>query len=224
MTERKLGELTCNCVRGAGAAGFRGLTAVPRPGSIGEVSGAAENLTSLLRAWQRGDRAAFDEIVPLIYDEPRRLAAFHLRGERQGHTFGPTDLISEAYLRLAGGAQLEFKDRAHFFAIASRSMRQILVDHARKRCAEKRGAGERPAEFDETRVAIDRPWELVALDDALDELSKFDERKARVTELHYFGGLTQEEIAAVCDVHVNTVARDLRLAEAWLRSRLRGDA
>jgi RNA polymerase sigma factor (TIGR02999 family) len=188
------------------------------------VSGAAENLTSLLRAWQRGDRAAFDEIVPLIYDELRRLAAFHMRGERPEHTFGPTDLISEAYLRLAGGAQLEFKDRAHFFAIASRSMRQILVDHARKRCADKRGAGERPAEFDETRVAIDRPWELVALDDALEELTKFDERKARVTELHYFGGLTQDEIAAVCDIHVNTVARDLRLAEAWLRNRLRADA
>jgi RNA polymerase sigma factor (TIGR02999 family) len=188
------------------------------------VSGAVENLTSLLRAWQRGDRAAFDEIVPLIYDELRRLAAFHMRGERPEHTFGPTDLISEAYLRLAGGAQLEFKDRAHFFAIASRSMRQILVDHARKRCADKRGAGERPAEFDETRVAIDRPWELVALDGALEELTKFDERKARVTELHYFGGLTQDEIAAVCDIHVNTVARDLRLAEAWLRSRLRADA
>lgn len=188
------------------------------------VSGAAENLTSLLRAWQRGDRAAFDEIVPLIYDELRRLAAFHMRGERPEHTFGPTDLISEAYLRLAGGAELEFKDRAHFFAIASRSMRQILVDHARKRCADKRGAGERPAEFDETRVAIDRPWELVALDDALEELTRFDERKARVTELHYFGGLTQDEIAAVCDIHVNTVARDLRLAEAWLRSRLRADA
>ena len=191
---------------------------------MGDVSGAAENLTSLLRAWQRGERAAFDEIVPLIYDELRRLAAFHMRGERPGHTFGPTDLISEAYLRLAGGVQLEFKDRAHFFAIASRSMRQILVDHARKRCADKRGAGERPAEFDETRVAIDRPWELVALDDALEELTKFDERKARVTELHYFGGLTQEEIAAVCDVHINTVARDLRLAEAWLRSRMRDQA
>jgi RNA polymerase sigma factor (TIGR02999 family) len=100
-------------------------------------------------------------------------------------------------------------------------MRRILVDHARRRCAEKRGAGERPVELDETRVAIERPFELVALDDALEELAKFDERKARITELHYFGGLTQEEIAAVCEVHVNTVARDLRLSEAWLRSRLR---
>jgi RNA polymerase sigma factor (TIGR02999 family) len=182
------------------------------------MSGGLDHLTDLLRAWRQGDRAAFDEIAPLIYDELRRLAAFHLRGERPDHTFSPSDLISEAYLRLAGGAQLEFQDRAHFFAIASRSMRQILVDHARKRAADKRGAGERPAEFDETGVAVDRPGELVALDDALEELARFDERKARITELHYFGGLTQDEISAVCGVHVNTVARDLRFSEAWLRS------
>ena len=184
------------------------------------VAEPPENLTNLLRAWRGGDRAAFDEIAPLIYNELRRLAAFHLRGERPDHTFAPTDLISEAYLRLAGGAQLEFNDRAHFFAIASRNMRQILVDHARKRRADKRGSGDRPEEFDETRIVADKPWQLVELDDALDELAKFDERKARVTELHYFGGLTQEEIAAVCEVHVNTVARDLRLSEAWLRQRL----
>jgi RNA polymerase sigma factor (TIGR02999 family) len=100
------------------------------------VGGAPENLTELLRAWRGGDRAAFDRVAPRIYDELRRIAAFHLRGERPDHTFGPTELISEAYLRLAGAAQLEFHDRAHFFAIASRSMRQILVDHARKRCAD----------------------------------------------------------------------------------------
>jgi RNA polymerase sigma factor (TIGR02999 family) len=188
------------------------------------MEGSTTNLTHMLRAWQRGDRAAFDQIAPLIFDELRRIAAFHLRGERPDHTFSPTDLISEAYLRLAGSETLEFKDRAHFFAIASRCMRQILVDHARKRCADKRGAGERPAELDETRVAVDRPWELVALDDALDALAKLDERKARMTELHYFGGLTQDEIAAVCEVHVNTVARDLRLAAAWLRSRMRDPA
>ncbi len=181
------------------------------------------NLTNLLRAWRQGDRAAFDEIAPLIYDELRRLAAFHLRGERPGHTFSPTDLISEVYLRLAGGTQLEFNDRVHFFAIASRNMRQILVDHARKRCADKRGAGERPLELDETRISTERPWELVALDDALVELAKFDERKARVIELHYFGGLTQEEISAVCEIHVNTVSRDIRFSEAWLRRQLRAE-
>ena len=178
------------------------------------------DFTRLLRAWRQGDRAAFDEIAPQIYDELRRLATFHLRGERPGHTFGPTDLISEAYLRLAGGAEYEFNDRVHFFAIAARNMRQILVDHARRRCAEKRGAGERPIEFNEERIVTDRPWELVALDEALDKLAKFDERKARVIELHYFGGLTHAEIATVCDVHVNTVGRDLRLGEAWLRRQL----
>lgn len=183
-----------------------------------------EHLTTLLRAWRQGDRAAFDQIAPVIYDELRRLAAFHLRGERPGHTFGPTELISEAYLRLVGSAQLDFHDRAHFFAIASRNMRQILVDHARKRTADKRGGGERPVELDETQVAIERPEALIALDRALEELTKFDERKARITELHYFGGLTQEEIAAVCDVSVNTVARDLRSSEAWLRTQLRADS
>lgn len=187
------------------------------------VGGASQNVTMLLRAWRQGDRAAFDEIAPIIYDELRRLAAFHLRGERPGHTFGPTDLIDEAYLRLAGGAQLDFNDRAHFFAIASRNMRQILVDHARKRRAEKRGAGDRPTEFDENRVFTDRPWELIALDEALDDLAKLDERKARIVELHYFGGLTQEQIAVVCDMHVNTVARDLRFSQAWLRRQLRGE-
>jgi RNA polymerase sigma factor (TIGR02999 family) len=184
---------------------------------MGELSG---NLTVLLRAWRQGDRAAFDKIVPLIYDELRQLASFHLRGERPDHTFGPTDLIAEAYLRLAGGVELEFNDRAHFFAIASRNMRQILVEHARKRCAAKRGAGQPLLELDEARIATDRPWVLVALDEALDELAKLDERKARVIELHYFGGLTHAQIAAVCEIHVNTVARDLRLGEAWLRRQL----
>jgi RNA polymerase sigma factor (TIGR02999 family) len=186
------------------------------------VTATPENLTGLLRAWRRGDRDAFDAIAPVIYDELRRLAAIHLRKERPEHTFSPTDLIGEAYLRLAGGGDLELADRAHFFAIASRNMRQILVDHARKRTADKRGAGERPVALDESRVAIDRPAELVALDEALGELAKFDERKARITELHYFGGLTQDEIAVVCELHVNTVARDLRFAEAWLRTRITG--
>lgn len=179
--------------------------------------GTAAELTKWLRAWQQGDQAAFDRIAPMIQGELRRLAAFHLRGERPGHTFSPTDLISEVYLRLMGGADFELTDRAHFFAIASRNMRQILVDHARKKCAGKRGKGERPLELDETIVAGERPEELVALDEALDELEKQDERKAKVVELHYFGGLTQEEIAAVCGVHVNTVARDLRFSEAWIR-------
>src|ERR1700760_1705729 len=145
---------------------------------------AADELTCRLRAWRQGDRAAFDEIAPVIYDELRRLATFHLRGERPDHTFAPTDLISETYLRLAGGGELDFQDHAHFFAIASRSMRQILVDHARKRGADKRGGGEQPVELDEALAASARSAELVALDQALDELRQFDQRKARVVELH----------------------------------------
>ncbi len=191
-----------------------------RPGALA----TGENLTILLRAWQRGDQAAAEHIVPAIYNELRRLSRLHLRGERPGHTFTPTELISEAYVRLADGAALELKDRAHFFAIASRCMRQILVDHARKRGAHKRGSGVRASEFDETRISVDRPAYLVALDQALDKLAVFDARRGRVIELYYFGGLTQEQIATVCDVHVNTVARDLRLATAWLHAHLRADA
>jgi RNA polymerase sigma factor (TIGR02999 family) len=190
------------------------------PHSAFRMSESSRTLTKLLQAWRQGDQAAFDEVVPLIYAELRRIAASHLRTERPGHTFSPTDLISEAYLKLADGAALEFNDRAHFFAIASRNMRQILVDHARKRCSGKRGGGVRPLDLDETVIATAHPFELIALDEALEALAKLDARKARIVELHYFGGLTQDEIAAVCDVHVNTVARDLRFSEAWLRREL----
>jgi len=181
------------------------------------------SLTMLLRAWRQGDQTAFDEVAPLIYDELRRIATTHLLGERPGHTFSPTDLISEAYLKLAGSAVPEFNDRAHFFAIASRNMRQILVDHARKQCSRKRGARGQVVDLDETIAATERPWDLVALDEALDRLAKLDPRKARIVELHYFGGLTHAEIAAVCDIHINTVARDLRFSEAWLRRELSAD-
>jgi RNA polymerase sigma-70 factor, ECF subfamily len=194
------------------------LTVLREDVPLDHVGSAADNVTTLLHAWgQRGDHAAFDKIWPLIYDELQRLAVRLLRRERSGPTLASTDLIHEAYLRLAGGVQLEFKDRVHFFAIAARCMRQILVDRARRRRADKRGSGNRPTVLDENLIAIGRSWDLVALDDALEELAKHSERKARVVELYYFGGLTQEEIAAVCDVHVNTVARDLHFSEAWLR-------
>jgi RNA polymerase sigma factor (TIGR02999 family) len=179
---------------------------------------AAKNVTTLLRAWgERGDHAAFDKLWPLIYDELQRLAVRLLRRERAAQTLAPTELIHEVYLRLGGGLELEFKDRAHFFAISARCMRQILVDRARRRHASKRGSGNRPTAVDETRIVIDQPGDIVALDDALEELAKYNERKARIVELHFFGGLTQAEIAAVCDVHVNTVARDLQFSLVWLR-------
>jgi RNA polymerase sigma factor (TIGR02999 family) len=142
-----------------------------------------------------------------------------LRRELRAYALDPADLVSEVYLRLAG-TDLEFTDQAHFLAIASRKMRQILVDHARKHLASKRGAGERPVQFDEAQIATDRPRALVALGDALEELVRLDERKARVTALRYFGGLTHDEIAAACGIHTNTVSRDLHFSEAWLRGRV----
>jgi RNA polymerase sigma factor (TIGR02999 family) len=178
-------------------------------------------VTGLLQAWRAGDQSALDQLLPLIYDELHRLADRQLRIERPGHTFRPTDLVSEAYLRLTAGAPPDVANRAHFFAIAARSMRQILISHARRRFAAKRGSNATRVDLDDNLIAVDRGDDLLALDEGLTALSAFDERKARAVELHYFGGLTQEEIAAVFDVHVNTVARDLRLAAAWLHNHLR---
>jgi RNA polymerase sigma-70 factor (ECF subfamily) len=180
----------------------------------------AGTVTRLLRDWRGGDNAARDALIPMIYAELHKLAAGYLRGERSP-TFQPTELVSEAYLRLADG-QPDWNDRAHFFGIAARTMRQILVDHARKRNAVKRGDGDRPVTLDESAVAADRPEAMIALDEALDALEKVDERKARTIELAYFGGMTQPEIAEAIGVHVNTVARDQRLAEAWIHRFLRG--
>jgi RNA polymerase sigma factor (TIGR02999 family) len=160
--------------------------------------------------------------MPRVYDELHRLASSYLRRERPDHMLGPTALVSEAFLRLVGGGPSSWNDRVHFFAVAARHLRQILVDHARRRTAAKRGGRERPITFDENRVAgDDRPDELVALHDALTAFAKVDERKARVVEMHYFGGMKHDEIAAALGVHVNTVARDLRIAQAWLNRELR---
>jgi RNA polymerase sigma factor (TIGR02999 family) len=183
----------------------------------------SESPTTLSRGSAWRDRAAFDRLLPTVYGELRRLAAFHLRKERPDHTFGPTELISEAYLRLVDGVEPELSSRARFFAIASRCMRQVLVDHARKRCAEKRGAGIRPAELDENQLEADPPELPTAWRQALEKLAAFDARKARITELHYVNGLTQEQIAVLCGVHVNTVARALRTSEAWLRHHYRDE-
>jgi RNA polymerase sigma factor (TIGR02999 family) len=178
-----------------------------------------ERITVLLRAWRDGDAHALEQLGTVLHAELRRLAAVHLRKERRGHTFTPTELVSEAFARLLG-ADVDWKDRLHFIAAAAQHMRRILVDHARRRRAEKRGGGERAVTFEERLVVSERPSALLALDDALVALAAHDERKARVIELHYFGGLTQPEIAAFLGVHVNTVARDLRLGQAWLAREL----
>jgi RNA polymerase sigma factor (TIGR02999 family) len=175
------------------------------------------SVTVLLRAWRDGDRNALDELMPLVYAQLRALAADSLRRERHGHTLATGDLVSEAFLRLAGQAQPDFADRAHFFAIATRVVRQVLVDHARRRAAEKRGAGGQPVTLAEhAAVSTERPEDLVAVDRALEALAGDDERKARVVEMAYFGGMSQPEIAAVLGLHVNTVGRELKLGKAWL--------
>lgn len=173
-------------------------------------------ITVLLRAWAQGDRAALDRLTPVIYDELRRLARAYMRRERTGHTLSPTALVSEAFLRLAGSEQPTYEDRVHFLSMAARHMRRVLVDHARKRAADKRGGGDLTVTLDEGLVSGGRPHELVALDDALQSLAAVDERKAQVVELCYFAGMSHKEIAVALSVHENTVARDLRLAEAWL--------
>ena len=180
----------------------------------------AESVTVLLRDWRQGDADALNKLVPIVYAELRKLAARFLRDERAGHTLRPTDLVSEAYLRLIGAHPHELNDRAHFLAIAGANMRQILVDHARKRTRAKRGGGQRPVTLADNVIAADRPEELIALDDALIALEAIDARKAKVVELSYFSGLSQADIASVVGVHVNTVARDLRFAEAWLSRRI----
>lgn len=176
----------------------------------------ARTVTILLKDWRGGDKAALDELMPLIYAELHKIAASYMRSERADHTLQPTALVAEAYARLADGKTPDVNDRVHFFGIAARTMRQILVDHARKHSAGKRGSGDKPVTLDEQIVSTDKSAELLALDEALDALGKQDDRKARVLELHYFGGLTQNEIATALDVHVNTVARDMRLAQAWV--------
>jgi RNA polymerase sigma factor (TIGR02999 family) len=179
-----------------------------------------ESVTVLLSAWRAGDRAALERATPLVYDELRRVAAAYMRRERAGHTLSAADLVAEAFMRLTRGEQPEYESRVQFYAVAARHMRRILVDHARQRTADKRGGRDRPVTLDESAVSGERPEELCALDEALDALAKMDARKAQAIELHYFAGMTHAEIASALAVHENTVARDIRLGEAWLHRHL----
>jgi RNA polymerase sigma factor (TIGR02999 family) len=181
-----------------------------------DVSGGRP-ITTLLNAWREGNRSAFDELVPLVYSELRRMAAAHLRREPEGQTIEPTALVHEAYLRLAGDADPDFNNRAHFFGIAARVMRQILVDRARARNAGKRSGGARVPLDDDIAFSGERAALVVALDDALHDLDKQDPEKARILELKYFGGMTAEDSAALLGVPVHKINRDMRLAQAWLR-------
>lgn len=179
------------------------------------------SLTELLRRSREGDRSAFDQVLPLVYQELRRLAGKFLRDQTPAHTLQPTVLVHEAYLRLVQRASPDWRDRAHFFSVAAAVMRQILVDHARSKIAAKRGGDRRKVEFNDCcNYSDEKASEVLALDDALQALAAFDERKARVIELRYFGGLSIEETAEALALSVATVGRETRYAEAWLRRQL----
>jgi RNA polymerase sigma factor (TIGR02999 family) len=178
------------------------------------------DLTQLLSAWRGGDRTAFDRLVPIVYGELHRLAHSVFRGERPGNTLQTTALVHEAFLHLAD-ARVDWQDRAHFFAIAARQMRRILVNHALEKKAIKRGGGAPHASLDDALDVVGTPSaEITDLDDALQRLETFDERKARILELHYFGGLTLDEIGAVVGLSATTLDVELRFAKAWLRQKL----
>jgi RNA polymerase sigma factor (TIGR02999 family) len=181
-----------------------------------EPTRAAGDVSRLLHAWSGGDTEALDRLTPIVYDELRRLARRHLRGERDGHSLQATALVNEAYVRLVDFTRIQWQDRAHFFAVSAQVMRRILVDHARRRNA-KRGRGHQHVSLDETVVVAPQPSvDLVALDDALETLARMDPRKAQVVEMRFFAGLSVEESAAVLQVSPVTVMRDWRVAKAWL--------
>ena len=178
---------------------------------------ASQEVSQLLRAWSNGDQDALDKLMPLVYGELRRMAKRHMDRQSPGHTLQTTALIHEAFLRLVDQREAHWQNRAHFFAVAARAMRHILVDYARARHAAKRGGGAKVVSLDEAAVASDeRAAEMVALDDALKSLAAVDRRKCQVVELKYFGGLSVEETAEVLKVSPETVARDWRLARTWL--------
>jgi RNA polymerase sigma factor (TIGR02999 family) len=183
-----------------------------------------ETPTELLRAWGRGETSAFDRLVPLVHDELRLLARRYMRRERADHTLQTTALVNEAYLRMIGASQVDWQSRAHFFAIAARVMRRILVDSARRRRAPQRGGAVSHMPLDEALIpATARQPDLVALDDALQKLESEYPRKSRVVELRYFGGMKLEEAAVVLGVSRDTVKRDWRFAKMWLLRQLDGE-
>ena len=176
----------------------------------------SHEITQMLADWSGGDERALERLMPLVYDELRRMAHAYMRRQPSNHTFQTTELIHEAYLKLAKGSQ-DFQNRAHFFGVAATAMRHILVDYARSKQSEKRGGGRERIELsDDTAVSLDRADQLLSMDEALKTLESLDERKCKVVELRFFGGLTNEEIAKVLKVSSETVKRDWRFARNWL--------
>jgi RNA polymerase sigma factor (TIGR02999 family) len=188
------------------------------------ASHSPEGMTRLLLDWSKGNRAALDELIPLIEQELHRIAHLYMNRESPGHTLQTTALVNEAYLRLIDQKNVRWQNRAHFFAIAAQTMRRILIDHARKATRAKRGGKARRISLDEVAAVVlshEQSGELVALDEALERLSALDPRRGRVVELRFFGGLNVDEIAEVLGISANTVTRDWNMARAWLARELR---
>jgi len=184
------------------------------------MSPDTQSVTVLLQQWRGGDDRALDALMPVVYDELRRLASRCLYAERPGHTLRATELVHEAYMRLVG-ADIGWQDRAHFYAVAARVLRRILVEYARSRNRQKRGAGEEPIPLDEAVVVGPQATSMVlGLDEALQRLAVLDARKSEVVQLVFFGGLTYEEAATALDISPATVHRELKLAKAWLHREL----
>lgn len=186
---------------------------------------APGEITRLLRDWSEGDRGALDKLLPLVYGDLHRRAEAAMRSERGDHTLQPTALVHEAYLKLVDQRNIDWKNRAHFFGVAARAMRQVLVDHARRRAAGKRGYGEARITLSRANPATPAPsLDLLALDQAIERLAALDERQARLAELRLFGGLTVEESAEVLGCSHATVSREWKHAEVWLHRELLGQA
>ena len=184
---------------------------------LNELPKVPGDVTNLLLDWSSGDRSAFDQLIPIIYDDLLRLARARLKNEERECQLQPTALVHESYLRLADETRLQWQNRAHFYAIAANTMRRVLIDHARKRKADKRGGGIRVTLQTGMDFAEERAPDFLLLDEALTKLAGFDERKSRAVELKFFSGMTTEEIAEVLGISVATVGRELRLGQAWLR-------
>ena len=184
-------------------------------------SALSQNVTQILLEWRGGNQEALDRLMPLVYDELRRLASRYMRSERSEHTLQATALVNEAYIRLVD-MKVSWQDRAHFFAVAARLMRRLLVDHARAQNRAKREGAGKKVSLDEALEVSSKPaLDLVALDEALTHFATFDPRKAEIVELHFFGGLSNEEVAEALGISRATVQRDLRIAKAWLSHALK---
>ncbi len=186
-------------------------------------TGGQKNISLILKDWSSGRREAVDELMPVIYDELKKIAAQYLRKERPEHTLQPTELAHEAYLKLIDISNVNWQDRAHFFAVSAQVIRRILVDHARAKATDKRGGAAERIVFDEAvSFSEEQDTDLLALDEALKELAKFDDQQSRIVEMRFFGGLTIEETAEVLKISPATIKREWTLAKAWLHKTLSG--